>query len=121
MRQIESTGKTIEKAIESGLKALDTTMENVDIQILNGTPFFSINLYPKASILNSGEGYDFTDIESIKQVEKAANNYIENIAKEYLYEISKDYNADIVVEDMYQKEMPERDFISSNFYLYQKN
>jgi putative phosphoesterase len=32
-----------------------------------------------------------------------------------------DYNADIVVEDMYQKEMPERDFISSNFYLYQKN
>ena len=31
-----------------------------------------------------------------------------------------DYNADIIVEDMYRKEMPERDFISSNFYLYQK-
>ena len=68
----------------------------IDIKILNGTPFFSINIYPKASILNSGEGYDFTDTESIKQVEQATNNYIENIAKEYLYEISKDYNADIV-------------------------
>ena len=46
MRQIEATGKTIEKAIESGLKALDTTMENVDIQILNEG-----GLFAKAKVL----------------------------------------------------------------------
>ncbi len=35
MKQIEATGKNIEKAIENGLKELNTTMENVDIKILN--------------------------------------------------------------------------------------
>lgn len=35
MREVEATGKTIEKAIENGLKELNTTMENVDIKILN--------------------------------------------------------------------------------------
>lgn len=35
LRQVESTGKSIEKAIENGLKELNTTMENVDIKILN--------------------------------------------------------------------------------------
>ena len=41
MRQIEATGKTIEKAIENGLKELNTTMENVDIKILNEGGMFS--------------------------------------------------------------------------------
>lgn len=35
LRQVEATGKSIEKAIENGLKELNTTMENVDIKILN--------------------------------------------------------------------------------------
>ena len=35
MKQVEATGKNIEKAIENGLKELNTTMENVDIKILN--------------------------------------------------------------------------------------
>ena len=68
----------------------------INIEILNGTPFFDITIYPKASILSSGEGYDFTTNESIKKIEGAANKYIENIVKQYLYEISKNYNADIV-------------------------
>ena len=68
----------------------------IDLEILNGTPFFSISIFPKASILNSGEGYDFTATNSIKQVEQATNEYITNIVNQYLYEISKEYNADIV-------------------------
>lgn len=68
----------------------------INIEILNGTPFFSISIFPKASILNSGEGYDFTTMNSIKEVEQATNQYITNIVKQYLYEISKEYNADIV-------------------------
>ena len=68
----------------------------IDIEIVNGTPFFNISIHPKASILNSGEGYDFTTLNSITEVQDATNKYIENIIKQYLYEISKDYNADIV-------------------------
>ena len=30
------------------------------------------------------------------------------------------YNSLKVVEDMYQKDMPEKEFISTNFYLYKK-
>ena len=41
MREIEATGKTIEKAIENGLKELNTTMENVDIKILNEGGMFA--------------------------------------------------------------------------------
>ena len=62
----------------------------IDIEILNGTPFFSISIYPKASILSSGEGYDFTTNRSIQEIEEATNKYIVNIAKQYLYEISKE-------------------------------
>lgn len=69
---------------------------DINIEILNGTPFFDITIYPKASILSSGEGYDFTTSKSIIQIQEATNNYIENIMKQYLYEISKTYNADIV-------------------------
>ncbi len=68
----------------------------IDIEILNGTPFFNISIYPKASILSSGEGYDYTTNDSIKEIETATNNYITEIVKKYLYEISKEYNADIV-------------------------
>ena len=41
MREVEATGKTIEKAIENGLKELNTTMENVDIKILSEGGLFS--------------------------------------------------------------------------------
>lgn len=41
MKQVESTGKTIEKAIESGLQQLNTTMENVDIKIISEGGLFS--------------------------------------------------------------------------------
>lgn len=68
----------------------------IDVEILNGSPFISISIFPKASILNSGEGYDFTTDKRIQEIETAANNYIKNIANQYLYEISKSYNADIV-------------------------
>lgn len=41
MREVEATGKTIEKAIENGLKELNTTMENVDIKVINEGGLFS--------------------------------------------------------------------------------
>jgi spoIIIJ-associated protein len=58
MREIEATGKTIEKAIENGLKELNTTMENVDIKILSEGGMFS-----KAKVL-------ITMAEAEKAVEK---------------------------------------------------
>ncbi len=68
----------------------------IDVKLVNGTPFISINIYPKASILHSGEGYDFTTDKNITNVEEITNDYIRNIVDQYLYEISKAYNADIV-------------------------
>ena len=68
----------------------------INVELINGTPFIDITIYPKGSILNAGEGYDFTTDESIKQIEASANKYIAHIVKDYLYEISKEYNSDIV-------------------------
>ena len=40
---------------------------------------------------------------------------------EFSYESFKvKYDSFKVVEDMYKKDMPEKDFISKNFYLYDK-
>ena len=89
----------------------------IDAEILNGTPFFSINIFPKASILNSGKGYDFSDNKSIKQIEEVANRYIKSITKQYLYKISKDYNSDIVgFSGIYAKKVAtQEELLKANF------
>ena len=45
MKKVEATGKTIEQAIAEGLKMLDTTLDNVNVEIINDA-----SLFKKASV-----------------------------------------------------------------------
>ncbi len=66
LRQVEATGKSIEKAIENGLKELNTTMENVDIKILSEG-----GLLKKAKVLITlSEEEKTTKVEKIKEETK---------------------------------------------------
>lgn len=40
MKKVEATGKTIEQAIAEGLKMLDTTLDNVNVEIINDASLF---------------------------------------------------------------------------------
>lgn len=69
---------------------------NIDIDVINGTPFFTIDVYPEAYISSSGKKFDFVDSENIKLVEEATNGYLTTLIKNYLYDITKNFNSDIV-------------------------
>lgn len=65
------------------------------VNIINGTPLISINIYPEAKIRSSGSSFDYIDNENIKILENSINTYLENLLNDYLYLISKEYNSDI--------------------------
>ena len=66
------------------------------VQIINGTPYITIDIYPEGTIRSSGSTFNYIDYGNIEIVENSVNNYLEKILKEYLYKITKTYNSDIV-------------------------
>lgn len=69
---------------------------NTKIDLINGTPYISINIYPEGIIKSSGENFDYSNQKNIKAVENEVNSYLEKCTKEYLYKITKEYKSDIV-------------------------
>ena len=86
MREIEATGKTIEKAIENGLKELNTTMENVDIKILSEGGMFS-----KAKVL-------ITMAEAEKAVEKVEEKI--EVTEEVVEETTTNKKAEVNLDEV---------------------
>lgn len=84
---------------ENEMLDLDVSLyKNTDIKIdvINGSPFISLTVYPEGTIKSSGSIFNYIDDNNIKSVEDATSNYLEKIIKDYLYIISKKYNSDIV-------------------------
>ena len=73
-----------------------TVSPNIDIILINSTPYINIDIQLDANISSSGKSFDYTKIENIKLVEQSANNYLQNLLKSYLYKISNDYKSDII-------------------------
>lgn len=72
------------------------TKAMIDVNLINNTPFISIQFSVEGSINSSGEDFNYTILDNIKAVEQSANEYLEGLLKEYLYMISKEYDSDIV-------------------------
>lgn len=91
---------TIENPFEENeMLDLDVSLyKNTDINIdlINGTPFISLTVYPEGTIRSSGSIFNYIDENNIKKVEVATSTYLEKILKDYLYTITKKYNSDIV-------------------------
>lgn len=68
----------------------------INIDIINGSPFISLTVYPEGTIRSSGSIFNYINDDNIKNVEHATSIYLEKILKDYLYTISKKYNSDIV-------------------------
>lgn len=85
--------------IENSLIDLDLhkiVAPNINVTIINNTPYIDIDVELNANISSSGKIFDYTKPENIRKVEEASNNYISTLLKSYLYKISKDYNSDII-------------------------
>ncbi len=68
---------------------------DISIDVINGSPYISVTIYPEGSIKSSGDGFNYIENKNIKTLESSVNSYFENLLKEYLYSISKTYNSDI--------------------------
>lgn len=99
-KNLKECNLTIDSPFEENEKIdLNLTLykeTNIAIELINGTPFFNIDIYPEANITSSGKKFDFINSENIKLVEDAANAYLSSIVKEYLYDITKNFDSDIV-------------------------
>lgn len=113
MREVEATGKTIEKAIENGLKELNTTMENVDIKVLSEGGLFSkakvlITLSEEESKEKSTKKVEEPKVEKVEEkieettsqeeVEHVCENGVCKVVKKAKAEKVADIDLDKVVE-----------------------
>lgn len=91
---------TIDNPFEEGeLLDLDVSLyknTDININIINGTPFITITVYPEGTIRSSGSIFNYINNEKINKVEIATSSYLKRILEDYLYTISHKYNSDIV-------------------------
>ena len=97
---LETCTITIENPLEE-TESLDLDVSlykdtEIKIDLINGSPFISLTVYPEGTIKSSGSIFNYIDDNNIKSVETATSNYLEKILKDYLYTITKQYNSDIV-------------------------
>ncbi len=90
-----SVDDPIYKSNVTDINLKKVTAPIIDVDLINNTPYITINISLKGSINSAGEEFDYTALNNIRQIEQAANEYLESLLKEYLYSISKKYNADI--------------------------
>ncbi len=69
---------------------------DIEIDIINGSPFISVTIYPEGNIRSSGNIFNYIDSNNIEKLEKAVNEYLEKQLKSYLYDITKNYDSDVV-------------------------
>ena len=68
----------------------------IDTQIINGTTYITIDIFPEGTIRSSGSTFNYIDNGNVKTVEDSTNKYLKSVLKNYLYEISRKYDSDIV-------------------------
>ena len=83
---------------------------DISIDVINGTPYISITIFPEGTVRSSGSSFNFIEDKNITTLENTTNDYLENLLKEYLYNISKKYNSDIAgFKALYKSEFFTRD------------
>ena len=72
----------------------DKTPE-INVEIINGTPFITISVFLKAYGLSLDDFTNYSSAENIDIINKKASSYLQNSITSYLYKTSKELNSDI--------------------------
>lgn len=100
INKLEGTTITLENPFDKG-SYVDLDIElykdtKVSVNIINNSPYITIDVYPKGAIRSSGSVFNYINNENIKKVEKATNAYLSTLIKQYVYKLAKEYNTDVV-------------------------
>lgn len=67
----------------------------IKVDIVNGSPYVTINCYLNARISSIDKNSDYTSSEMIDAISESTNKYLEEHISSYLYKTAKVYNSDI--------------------------
>ncbi len=98
--KLETATITLDNPFDEG-RYVDLDIElykktEVAINIINGTPYIELTVYPKGAIRSSGSIFNYINNDNINKLETATNNYLKKVITDYLYSISKEYNTDVI-------------------------
>ena len=65
------------------------------VDLVNNTPYISINIYIESALANTYFDFDYTSRDNIEILENATSKYLQELILDYLYEISHTLNTDI--------------------------
>lgn len=100
------------------LEIKNNKKSNIDVSMINNTPFITCKAYIHANIKTSGKNFDYTKMENIETVNYYATRHLENIISNYLYKISKEYDTDVLG---FQKKLSKKCLTNSELENYQFN
>lgn len=98
--KLENSTITLDNPFDEG-SYVDLDIElykdtEVSINVINGSPYIDLNVYPKGTIRSSGSVFNYINDENIKKLESISNEYLKKLLTDYLYLISKEYNTDVI-------------------------
>lgn len=77
------------------LSAKEIKKTKSTVNLINNSPYITLNIYLEANILSLNDNSDYSTPENLEIIGKYANSYLENHISNYLYKTSKEYNSDI--------------------------
>lgn len=66
---------------------------NIDIDVANGSPYITVNIYLFAKILSIDTNSNYLDDDYLKNIEESSNNYLKKRVSDYLYKTSIDFKS----------------------------
>lgn len=68
----------------------------IKLDLVNGTPYISVDLYIEAHGLTLNETIDYTSIKDVELLQNSAEHYLKYTVTNFLYKTSKELQSDIV-------------------------
>ena len=85
----ENTNTTID------LSATLSKRSKLNVDIINGTPYITVDIYVDANILTIEDNTDYLDVSFLNTISNSTDSYLKSSILGYLYKTSKQFKSDI--------------------------
>ena len=66
------------------------------VEIVNGSPYITTEVFLEANILSADNDSDYTSIGNLKIIEEYVNNYMQEQLSSFLYRTAKEFKSDVI-------------------------
>ena len=84
------------KSPQVDLLITESKKPRISVEISDGKPNITVNLYLEAHGLTLNDSIDYTCPKDVEKLEKSSDQFLEDAVTRFLYKTSKEYNSDIV-------------------------